>query len=93
MTGASGDWIAPAGSFVYLPDGLEPEWYDDAGRLAEALHEAEHRGDHERIRLLREEVAAVVTAALPLGDRAFARFRDGAGRLVRRAPKRPTGGS
>ena len=61
MTGASGDWIAPAGSFVYLPDGLEPEWYDDAGRLAEAL---------------REEVARVVEAALPRGESNFAQFRD-----------------
>ena len=60
-TGSSGDWIASAGSFVYLPDGLEPEWYDDAGRLAEAL---------------REEVARVVEAALPRGESNFAQFRD-----------------
>ena len=76
MTGASGDWIAPAGSFVYLPDGLEPEWYDDAGRLADALHDAERAGDVDRTRALREEVARVVAAALPRGESNFAQFRD-----------------
>ena len=75
-TGSSGDWIASAGSFVYLPDGLEPEWYDDAGRLAEALHGAERAGDVERTQVLRNEVARVVEAALPRGDEAFAQFRD-----------------
>src|SRR5665647_3218094 len=76
MTGTSGDWIASAGSFVYLPDGLEPEWYDDAGRLADALHDAERAGDVERTQVLRNEVAGVVEAALPRGDEAFAQFRD-----------------
>lgn len=87
MTGTSGDWIVAGGSFVYLPDGLEPEWYDEAGRLAEALHEAERSGDRRRIRVLREEVAAVVTAAVPLGERAFAQLRDGAGRMARWSPR------
>jgi len=76
MTGASGDWIAPAGSFVYLPDGLEPEWYDDAGRLADALHDAERAGDLGREEALREEVARAVAAALPRGESNFAQFRD-----------------
>ena len=75
-TGSSGDWIASAGSFVYLPDGLEPEWYDDAGRLAEALHGAERAGDVGREEALREEVARVVAAALPRGESNFAQFRD-----------------
>jgi hypothetical protein len=76
MTNTSGDWIVAAGSFVYLPDGLEPEWYDDAGRLAEALHAAERAGDVGRTRVLRKEVAAVVAAALPRGEYNFAQFRD-----------------
>src|SRR5665647_2195679 len=75
-TGSSGDWIASAGSFVYLPDGLEPEWYDDAGRLADALHDAERAGDLGREEALREEVARVVAAALPRGESNFAQFRD-----------------
>jgi len=74
--GSSGDWITSAGSFVYLPDGLEPEWYDDAGRLAEALHAAERAGDVGRTRALRKEVARLVAAALPQGESNFARLRD-----------------
>jgi len=61
---------------VYLPDGLEPEWYDDAGRLADALHDAERAGDLGREEALREEVARVVAAALPRGESNFAQFRD-----------------
>jgi hypothetical protein len=86
-TGSSGDWIASAGSFVYLPDGLEPEWYDDAGRLAGVLHRAERAGDVRRIRLLRQEVARVVAAALPRGEDAFAPFRYRSEGLARRSPK------
>jgi len=74
MTGPSGDWIAPAGSFAYVPDGLEPEWYDDAGWLADALHDAERAGDLGREEALREEVARVVAAALPRGESNFAQF-------------------
>jgi hypothetical protein len=55
---------------------MEPEWYDDAGRLAEALHEAEQDSDVERARVLREQVAAMVAAALPQGESNFARLRD-----------------
>jgi hypothetical protein len=86
-TGSSGAWITSAGSFVYLPDGLEPEWYDAAGRLAEELHVAERAGDVERTRLLRQKVARVVAAALPRGDDAFAQFRYRAEGLVRRSPR------
>lgn len=81
-TGAAGDWIVAAGSFVYLPDGLPPEWYEEPVRLAEALHEAEAVGDPMAVRGLRAEVAAVVAAALPVADVAFARFREAARRLA-----------
>ena len=76
MAGTCGDWIASAGSFVYLPDGLEPEWYDDAARLAEALHAAERAHDGGRTDDLRAELARMVAAALPRGESNFARFRD-----------------
>lgn len=73
--GSPGDWIVSAGSFVYLPDGLEPEWYVTAGGLAEALHAAECGGDIARARALRVDVERIVSAALPWEERALARVR------------------
>lgn len=81
-TGASGDRVVATGSFVYLPDGLPPEWYEEPVRLAETLHEAEAAGDPTAIQLLRSEVGAVVADALPLADVAVARFRAAARRLA-----------
>lgn len=63
LTGGSGDWIVGAGSFVYLPDGLEPEWYDRVVPIAEELHAAEATLDADRVRELRAQVERLVTDA------------------------------
>lgn len=86
-TGTPGDWIVAAGSFVYLPDGLACEWYDEAGRLAEALHEAERTGQADCVARLREEVVAAVEATLPVSDAAFAHFEAGVRRLAGSSPR------
>lgn len=73
-TGASVQWIVAGGSFVYLPDAMEPEWYDGVAPLAEALHVAEREADLELARTLRVAVARRVAEAEPLAGRRFAAF-------------------
>ena len=67
-------WIVEAGSFVFLPDGMEPEWYPPVVALAEQLHRAEQDGDEWAIVALRKEITAQVDAALPAAERALARL-------------------
>ena len=77
ITGRSSDWIVPGGSFVFLPDGLEPGWYDEVVPLAEALHAAEDAGDGHRSAALRRMLTRRVEEVLPLSERrldAFAAF-------------------
>lgn len=82
MAGRSSDWIVPGGSFVFLPDGLEPGWYDEVVPLAEALHAAEDAGDRGRSADLRRVLTRRIDELLPLAERrfdAFAAFTAGSG--------------
>lgn len=85
MAGRSSDWIVPGGSFVFLPDGLEPGWYDEVVPLAEALHAAEDAGDRGRSADLRRVLTRRIDEVLPLAERrfdafaAFAAFTAGSG--------------
>lgn len=74
MTGLPSDWIVPGGSFVFLPDGLEPAWYDEVVPIAEALHAAEDDRDTDRIAVLRAGLVARIHAVLPLAERRFDAF-------------------
>jgi hypothetical protein len=73
-TGEPSDWIVSGGSFVYLPDGLEPEWYDAVVPLAEALHSAERDAVTDRIAALRFELVGRLEEAMPLAGQRFAAF-------------------
>lgn len=72
-TGEPGDWITFAGSYVYLPDGLEPEWYEAALPVVEALHAAEAEGAPDVARL-RARVQRMVEAASSRADDNVAAF-------------------
>ena len=73
-TGEPADWIEAGGSFVFLPDAMEPEWYEAVVPLAEALHIAEREADADLIRTLRSALARRVVDADRLADRRFAAF-------------------
>ena len=72
--GEPSDWITPGGSFVYLPDGLESEWYDAVVPLAEALHAAELDGDARRRAQLRSELIDRIAQVTSLAERRFEAF-------------------
>lgn len=82
-TGEPADWIEAGGSFVFLPDAIEPEWYEAVVPLAEALHIAEREADVGLIRSLRSALVVRVADAEPLARRRFAAFETFA-----RAPSR-----
>lgn len=73
-TGEAADWIAPGGSFVYLPDGMEPEWYDTIVPLVEALHAAERDADATRVATLRAGLVGRIGEVVPLAERRFTTF-------------------
>lgn len=73
-TGEPSEWITAGGSFVYLPDGLESQWYDAVVPLAEALHAAELVGDTRRCARLRSELIDRVARVAPLAERRFDAF-------------------
>jgi hypothetical protein len=86
------DWITPGGSFVYLPDGMEPEWYDTVVPFAEALHTAEQDEDAARVATLRTELVGRIGAAVPLADRRFAAFTTFVAGPIRRGQLDPRWG-
>lgn len=74
LTGGRAEWIVPGGSFVYLPDGMESEWYLTVAPLAEALHAAEKAGDVLGRTRLRNALELAIAEAVPRADRRFAEF-------------------
>ncbi len=84
LTGLPSAWIVEAGSFVFLPDGMDPEWYPPVVDLAERLHHAEQDDDAWATVALREEIAARVDAALPRADRVLATWEHAAAALLPR---------
>lgn len=73
-TGEPSDWIVPGGTFVYLPDGMEPEWYDAVVPLAEALHAAESCGEQRLVASIRAVLVPRINAVVPLAERRFEAF-------------------
>ncbi|MGV8979042.1 MAG: hypothetical protein ACOH17_13465 [Cellulomonas sp.] len=86
------DWITPGGSFVYLPDAMEPEWYDTVVPFAEALHAAEQDADAARVATLRAELVGLIGAVVPLADRRFAAFTTFVAGPIRGGQPDPRGG-
>ena len=81
LTGEPGDWITFAGSFVYLPDGLEPEWYEAALPVVEALHAAEAEGAPD-VAHLRARAQRMVEDASPRANDDVAAFELFVGMLL-----------
>lgn len=73
-TGDPADWITPGGSFVFLPDGMESEWYDHVGPVAERLHAAEARGATQEVVALRAALVRVIEPAMHTGGSRWADF-------------------
>ncbi|MCR6688899.1 hypothetical protein [Cellulomonas sp.] len=75
-SGEQADWIVAGGSFVFLPDGMEPEWYDEIAPYAEALHAAEEHGDMGSVADLRAFLVTRVSEVAALAAWRFAALSD-----------------